>query len=227
MLTIWPYLANSPVSTHWGWSSLVRDAYKRNRHLFDPTRAKFFTGIFDSQEGTNPSPIPGLLAIHIRRGDFKDHCEHLSRWSADWNAFNSFPEFLDKFELPDGGGGGQTSEENTKTYIRHCYPSIEQIVEKVKEVRMKAADPLRYLYIMTNGQKPWVEELKSALAHDMSWDQLSSSRDLRITWEQKFVAQCLDMYVAQRAQVFIGNGVSALFSGDDADAESDTTSGPV
>lgn len=63
---------------------------------------------------------------------------------------------------------------------------------------------------MTNGPTSWVKELKSALAQDMSWDQLGSSRDLAITWEQKFVAQALDMYVAQRAQVFIGNGVSAL-----------------
>lgn len=97
-------------------------------------------------------------------------------------------------------------------YVERCYPSVEQIVERVKRVRTEYPQPLRYLYIMTNGATSWVEELKSALTKDMEWDQVGSSRDLKVTWEQKFVAQALDMYVAQRAQVFIGNGVSGLLS---------------
>lgn len=97
-------------------------------------------------------------------------------------------------------------------YVERCYPSVEQIVEKVKRVRMEATHPLRYLYIMTNGATSWVEELKSALAKDIGWDHIGSSRDLKMTWEQKFVAQALDMYVAQRAQVFLGNGVSGFLS---------------
>ncbi|KAH0836500.1 hypothetical protein J3R83DRAFT_8137 [Lanmaoa asiatica] len=210
MLTIWPYLAKSPVSTHWGWSPLIHDAYRKNQHLFEPPKTTFFGGLFGSQEDGVTAPIPGLLAIHVRRGDFKDHCTHLGEWAADWNAFNSFPEFHDKFDLPTDGGWGKTSDENLKLYIERCYPSIEQIVDKVRRVRVEAADPLRYLYIMTNGATPWVEELKSALVQAMDWDQVGSSRDLKVTWEQKFVAQALDMYVAQRAQVLIGNGVSAL-----------------
>jgi len=96
--------------------------------------------------------------------------------------------------------------------MRRCYPSIEEIVEKVRQVRMEAADPLRYLYIMTNGAAPWVEELKTAIIQDMDWDHVGSSRDLDLSWEQKFVSQALDMSVAQRAQVFIGNGWSSLTS---------------
>ena len=112
--------------------------------------------------------IPGLLAIHVRRGDFKGHCVHLAKWSSDWNAFNSFPEFHDKFDRPTDGGWGETSEANVELYVRRCYPSIEQIIEKVSQVQKEAADPLRYLYIMTNGPRSWVEELKSALAQNMS-----------------------------------------------------------
>ena len=137
---------------------------------------------------------------------------HLANWSSDWNAFNSFPEFRDKFERPTDGGWGETTEANMQLYLERCYPSIEQIVEKVRQVRTEAADPLRYLYIMTNGATSWVEELKTALENDIGWDQVSSSRDLNVTWEQKFLTQALDMFVAQRAQVFIGNGVSVLLS---------------
>ena len=224
MLSIWPYLSKSPVTTHWGWSPLVHDAFSRNRHLFEPT---FWGGIFDSQEGNMSLAIPGLLAIHVRRGDFKDHCVHLAKWSSDWNAFNSFPEFYDKFDRPTDGGWGETSEANIELYIRRCYPSIEQITEKVSQIQKEAVDPLRYLYIMTNGPTPWVEELKSALVQDMSWDHVGSSRDLKTTWEQNFVAQALDMYVAQRAQVFIGNGVSVLRSYRNSCTESGMISGPV
>ena len=225
MLSIWPYLSKSPVITHWGWSPLVHDAFSRNRHLFEPTT--FFGGLFDSEEENTSLAIPGLLAIHVRRGDFKDHCVHLAKWSSDWNAFNSFPEFHDKFDRPTDGGWGETSEANVELYVRHCYPSIEQIVEKVSQVRKETDDPLRYLYIMTNGPTPWVEELKSALAQNMSWDHVGSSRDLKMTWEEKFVAQALDMYVAQRAQVFIGNGVSVPCSYRNSCTESGMISGPV
>lgn len=223
MLTIWPYLVESPVSTHWGWSPIIHDAYEKNKHLFEP-RSRFFARLFGSQEDTRTAPIPGLLAIHVRRGDFIEHCENLAKWGADWNAFNSFPEFPDKFGRPTEG---KTEAEMIELYVRRCYPSIEQIVEKVREVRKDAAEPLRYLYIMTNGRLPWVEELKSALRQDMSWVGVSSSRDLEITWEQKFVAQALDMYVGQRAQVLIGNGVSALLSDDDLCVNSAVISGPA
>ncbi|KAG8220783.1 hypothetical protein J3R82DRAFT_2215 [Butyriboletus roseoflavus] len=212
LLSIWPYLGRSPVSTHWGWSPLIHDAYRENRHFFEPTNTTLLGGFFGPREETTAVPIPGLLAIHVRRGDFKDHCVHLAKWSSDWNAFNSFPEFHDKFDPPTDGGWGETSEKNMKLYLKRCYPSVEQIVEKVRQVRMEAANPLRHLYIMTNGETPWVEELKSALGNDMGWDQISSSRDLEVTWEQKFVAHALDMHVAQRAQVLIGNGWSSLTS---------------
>ncbi|KAF8449263.1 hypothetical protein L210DRAFT_2653848 [Boletus edulis BED1] len=213
MLSIWPYLSRSPVSMQWGWSSLVEDAFRRNFHPLESRMPSFLRGISNVFREENSSlTIPGLLAIHIRRGDFKDHCVHLAKWGADWHAFNSFPEFIDKFDRPTDSGWGEASEQTIELYNRRCYPSIEQIVEKVNRVQKEAADPLRHLYIMTNGPTPWVQELKSALAQNMSWDHITSSRDLELTWEQKFVAYAVDMYIAQRAQVFIGNGWSSLTS---------------
>ncbi|KAJ7765301.1 hypothetical protein B0H16DRAFT_1717847 [Mycena metata] len=48
-------------------------------------------------------------------------------------------------------------------------------------------------------------------AHD--WiDGIGTSRDLELSWEQKFVAEAVDMHVAQRAEKFIGNGFSSLTS---------------
>ena len=61
---------------------------------------------------------------------------------------------------------------------------------------------------MTNGKREWLDELKSKLGELKQWESVHTSRDLHLSWEQKFVAQAVDMLVAQRAEVYIGNGVS-------------------
>ena len=153
------------------------------------------------------APFPGLLVLHIRRGDFKDHCHHLANWSSEWNGFNSFPEFIDKFSRPSGGGWGVTTPANTALYLKHCFPTVEQIVDKVMEVR-NVSEGLKNVYVMTNGGLSWVNELKTALRKAHNWDQIASSSDLKLSREQKYVAQTVDMMIGQRAHVFIGNGVS-------------------
>jgi len=44
------------------------------------------------------------------------------------------------------------------------------------------------------------------------WEHIGSSRDLRLTREQRHNSQAMDMAVAQRAEVFIGNGFSSMTS---------------
>ena len=56
-----------------------------------------------------------------------------------------------------------------------------------------------------------MEELKDELRKMGGWEQVVSSRDLELGWEQQYVAQAVDMLIGQRAQVIIGNGVSARF----------------
>ncbi|KAG2040086.1 hypothetical protein BDR03DRAFT_950245 [Suillus americanus] len=205
MLSIWKYLKDSPVLTHWRWSPLIHNAYRQNRHIFEGLSGSAVTENYTA-------PIPGLLALHVRRGDFQEHCVHLANWSSNWNAFNMFPEFSDKFQRPTDGGWGETSEKNMQMYMQRCFPTIDQIVEKVVRVRVESEQPLTHIYIMTNGVGAWVEELKEALRNSGDWDQIKSSRDLDITWEQKSVVQALDMLVAQRSEVLIGNGWSSLTS---------------
>ena len=67
--------------------------------------------------------------------------------------------------------------------------------------------PLDRVYIMTNGASEWVAHLKAALAATGHFAHVASSRDLVLSWEQKYVAQAVEMLVGERAQVFIGNGV--------------------
>jgi len=91
-------------------------------------------------------------------------------------------------------------------YLKHCFPTVEQIVDKVMEVR-NVSEGLKKVFVMTNGELSWVNELKHALRKAHNWDQIASSSDLKLSWEQKYVAQSVDMMIGQKAQVFIGNGV--------------------
>ncbi|KAG9309925.1 hypothetical protein JVU11DRAFT_9957 [Chiua virens] len=236
ILSIWPRLSQSPILREFSWSPLVLGAFARNAHLFGPKTQSFrFLPSYMQPSSPKPTPtelhnvepilpaakvdpITGLLVLHIRRGDFADHCSHLANWSSDWNGFNKFATLPDKFRPPYDGGGGQTTEANTKYYFKRCFPTVEQIVERVREVLADqkrlygGAKELRRVYVMTNGEAAWLDELKEALMWIKPWDSVTSSRDLRLSWEAKPVAQAMDMLVGQRAQVFIGNGFSSLTS---------------
>jgi hypothetical protein len=194
-------LRKSPILTTFDWSPLARLAFKANaNHFQSPHHPPAIAS--ESYE-----PLPSLLALHIRRGDFLDHCIHLANWSADWNGFNKFPNLLDQFDPPAGGGNGVNIPENYDIYLKHCLPSIEQIVAKITEIR-RVSSGLRYIYILTNAPEPWLDELKEALRRAHDWHRIASSRDLDLSWEQKYIAQMVDMMIAERAEVFVGNGVS-------------------
>lgn len=50
-----------------------------------------------------PFIIPGLLAVHIRRGDYEQHCKFLSEWRVEygyWNCFGSYS--ASKPTFPEG-----------------------------------------------------------------------------------------------------------------------------
>jgi hypothetical protein len=202
-------LYQSPMVREFRWSPLVLETFERNKHLFAPKKL------------TKPTPedrypvIPGLLALHIRRGDFETHCNNLARWGSTWSGFNQLPEIIDYFDPPPRPLSGEITEEIMEAYQKSCYPSIAQIVDKVEEIRRsQAGKGLKYVFIMTNGQVPWIRELKAELNKVAKWDLVSSSRDAKLSREQKYIAQASDMLIGQRAHVFIGNGVSVCFFQD-------------
>lgn len=277
-----------------------------------------------------------ILALHLRRGDFRDHCAHLAKYSSTYTGFSSFPDVaeLDAFYVPhvlNHTNAGATSwtgvqvtppdslivdseQEKYDIYYRHCFPDVQQIVQRVRDVvhdfemelhrqkqdetqeqpwwawggvkkddrlrrnartyssttitaqaidstysasssssnaaryashyakrstipqheRLSRLSPpislanqiLRKVYIMSNGDRQWLSNVADALKADtarskiglgrredgewefeFAWEDVGTSRDLDLGWEEKPVAQALDMYIAQRAEVFVGNGV--------------------
>ena len=214
VLDIFPGFVKSPIMAGFRWSPPIESAFENNRPLISPLT--FFDKHLSNLPFFRPTirypMISGLLVLHIRRGDFSEHCAHLARWSSTFNGFNSFPELPDQFEPPPGAGWGENTPENMALYMQRCFPSIEQIAAKVAAVReTQAGRGLRNVYIMTNGAKEWVEELKAALFALGGFEHVTGSRDVKLSWEQKYVAQAVDMLIGQRAQVLIGNGVSVAF----------------
>lgn len=203
VLSIWPSLSKSPVLTHFGWSSLAHDGFDTNRDLFSPAP------LAPPQPEDPYSRLDGLLALHLRRGDFLEHCANLAHWGANFNGFNQFSEFPDPWRRPVEA----SPEETMSLYLRRCIPDIDQILEKVERVRSSSVgDGLKSIYIMTNGDVAWLDELKAALLWVYPWERIATSRDMVLTWEEKFVAQSMDMLIGERAQAFIGNGVSGFMT---------------
>lgn len=132
---------------------------------------------------------------------------------------------------PEHWEEGKYEKDVLPVYKRRCYPTIEQIVHRVREIRLEHPR-LNRIYVMTNGKHDWLQELRLSLLVDSDshainvgleteveelklgkWEEVKTSRDMVLDWEQKHVAVSVDAAIAMRADVLIGNGWSSL-SGD-------------
>lgn len=189
-----------------------------------------------------------------------------------YTGYNTQPSLPDRFLMENATlRDSMSADERKAVYRDKCLVDVDKVrkrvVKAVKEWRTERLQAerekrrpgiagwwrmrgeeervkkmLRKVYVMTNGDTEFLDELKSALMADAqrsvfrsrnkfkmedshaqpmseeeydfdfawSWDEVSTSRDLDIGWETKYVAQGMDMYVGQRAEVFVGNGFSSL-----------------
>src|ERR1700691_3869613 len=140
ILSLWPSLSTSPILTSFTWSPLVQSAVSRNFALLQPISPQ---SLFDI---SSKSTLTGLVAIHLRRGDYKRHCPRLATWSSSFMGLNQFPSLPDKFyptlhPLP---------QEHEEYYLQHCLPTVPQIVEKLRTLRDENPG-LRRVYVLSNG----------------------------------------------------------------------------
>ena len=189
-------------------------AFDMNREMIAPSPAfrpyLSSTSLQVVKSSERYTPLPGLMAVHIRRGDFVRHCKRINEWQAKFFGYNAFPSFTDKLTVPEDASAADKAE----IYRMHCFPEIDDIVRKIEEVRSsEASHGIENLYIMTNGPSAWIADLKKALmSSSSSWNRITSSREIIVNHEQEYVKQAVDMLIGQRAQVFIGNGVSDAHS---------------
>ncbi|KAF8068824.1 hypothetical protein FPV67DRAFT_1489847 [Lyophyllum atratum] len=201
IISMWDGISISPILADYLWSPLVQSAVLRNFPVLEPASAK---ALFDvSSKGT----LEGLVAVHLRRGDYRRHCPRLAGWRSLYNGINQHPDLPDKF---DPAPYPPKSEAFENYYLQHCLPTVEQLVERLRALR-KDNPKLRRVYVLTNAWGWWLSGLKAALQKD-GWDDLRSSLDLELDSAQKNVAMAVDMAIAEKAEVFVGNGFSSLSS---------------
>lgn len=201
ILSVWESLAKSPMLTDFAWSPLVQSAVSRNFALLQPESAR------DLYDAHSRKSLAGLVALHLRRGDYKHHCPNLAKWGADYMGINQHPSLPDRF---DRSPYVNDTDARLSYYLDHCWPSTEQVVEKLRGIR-KEYPGLKRVYVLSNEWAWTLDGLKSALEED-GWDDLVSSTDIVLDSEQKHVAMAVDMAIAEKAEVFIGNGFSSLSS---------------
>ncbi|KAG9043944.1 hypothetical protein FS837_008964 [Tulasnella sp. UAMH 9824] len=209
ILPTWDLLQESPVLNNFSWSPLVRGIVARNmRLLADVSR-------WDLPPTAPTTSIPGLLAIHLRRGDFIDHCDNLNHWASVWSGWNSFPGYRDNF-FTLAQAASMTYEERLPYFQQHCLPSVDQLVSRLNVVRREwelggqsGERKLKRAYLLTNAEPEYKKELKERLLAD-GWEHVAMTSDLSVEQPEVEVDVAADMMIGQYAEVFVGNGFSSL-----------------
>lgn len=155
-----------------------------------------------------------------------------------FNQFPSFVDVLDPDGYVDRQRHNQNHDSETDIiksyYLKRCLPDIPQIVERLREVKRHHPN-LKRVYVLSNAWETWLDELRRELtkasagkgesedgpkstsarwdpdaAAEEPWEEVITSYDLLLDAEQRYVGVAVDMAIAERADVFVGNGVSML-----------------
>ncbi|TFK63915.1 hypothetical protein BDN72DRAFT_847158 [Pluteus cervinus] len=206
ILPLWESFSKSPVSQLLDSSPIVKAAIVRNKFLFSPR----------DRAGWTKNPYDRMMAMHIRRGDFKEACLNLAYWNSTFYSWNLMPSLPDPLDMPLHLGW------NTPAYnvaiLERCLPDAESIVDKARRAREEYLGSLGsqeknldIMYLLTNEKGEWLEEMKKALEKD-GWSMIVTSSDLELNSEETDVSMAIDMDIARMAAVFIGNGWSSFTS---------------
>jgi len=204
IIEVFEPLMESPIITQLRWSPLVDSAVQDNLHALIP-----FTQPSSFSPDDKKSSLSGLLVVHLRLGDFDVHCYRIHKQSMHTQGWFELPGIPDKFDPPSE----EEWEARHDYYYKSCSPSFYQIINKLQEIReSEQGKGLRPIYLMSNGSPDYLHGLKSVLMDNVGWEFVMSSRDMSYNAPQQYISHAVDMAIAQRAQVFLGNGFSSLSS---------------
>lgn len=210
ILSLWDEFSKSPVSRLLGTSPIVKSAVDANEYLFLPRGPRPAYPI-------TQDPFERMMAMHVRRGDFGEACYRLAYHNATFYSWNLLPILPDTFNVPPELVWNTTAY--TQTYLDRCLADAPAIAKKARDSRdayveagnstEKYKRTLDVMYLLTNAKGEWLDMLKGLLRKD-GWHTIVTSADLELDVEQTDVNMAVDMDIARKAAVFIGNGVSVL-----------------
>jgi len=110
--TIWPVFQNY-LSNHFKWSDNVLNIMNRTQ-----TKLNLRPASVPPTEGGD-----AYMAIHLRRGDFGEHCKYLGENEQGFTTWATLP-ILQPAILPP-----KLDTHNATTVMDHCYPSLYRILD--------------------------------------------------------------------------------------------------
>ncbi|ODN80051.1 hypothetical protein L198_07861 [Cryptococcus wingfieldii CBS 7118] len=213
-LDLYESFIKSPAMEHFSFSPRVLSILNDRLQILSPT-----TPLYDLEaaaEGKGKSAISTpiwkhVLAMHIRRGeDWERVCEEKGETSANMVSFNKLPLLPGNENVPPSTDMVEATRMGL--YRAKCLPETLDIIGRARRMR-KNHPLLKSVYILTDtDDAAWVGEMKKWLESE-GWDHVWIGKDdVWGGWEEKEVGVAVDMEIARRAGVFVGNGFSMTSS---------------
>ncbi|KAF7327217.1 hypothetical protein MKEN_00298800 [Mycena kentingensis (nom. inval.)] len=207
VLDLWDEFSRSPVSTTLRPSPLVHRAVEANlaSGVLSGKKKTRFWGTAETDD-----PFPRMLAFHLRRGDYIQHCQNLLDYGAGYYGWAQLPF------LPDVVNQRLEKATEREARMAMCLPDVAGMVRRIEEVSRdwQSAEKTRKLeiiYLLTNESGPFLGQVVEALGR-AGRPVVVTTRNLHLTNEQFEVSMAVDMEIAKRAAVFVGNGWSSFTS---------------
>ncbi|KAJ3306648.1 hypothetical protein HDU93_006180, partial [Gonapodya sp. JEL0774] len=138
------------------------------------------------------TPVSRVLALHLRRGDFKSHCGFVTERRLSWTGANTLVDstFDPLIASPD-------------EFRRRCYPTSDETADVILKAIRWSHSSIEAVYVATDAS---ALEVRQLAAHLPTGTVVKSTRDACLRPEEKHVAVAIDMEIAENAGVFVGNG---------------------
>lgn len=126
--------------------------------------------------------------------------------------FNTLPKHPGNEDIPPSPGMARPARRGL--YKAKCQPEIIEIIARARRMR-KNHPLLKSTYVITDAPTKWVNELRKWLLSE-GWENVwIGSRDVWAGRTDREVGQMVELEMARRSGVYVGNGVSLLQFGAD------------
>ncbi|KAL7421402.1 hypothetical protein Q5752_004287 [Cryptotrichosporon argae] len=203
---------HSPVLAHFTFSPLVLSILNRMLPHLAPDASPYDLARVAHTTSAVPLRTPvwkHVLALHLRRGDgWQATCDEKGARAAPLVGWNKLPNLPGNENVPPPAD--MVAATRLGMYRAKCDPSVLEIIARARRMR-KNHPLLRAVYILTDADAAWADEMRMWMASE-GWDKVFVGNQDLYGDDDAEVGVAVDMEVARRAGVFVGNGFSTTSS---------------
>ncbi|KAF8210210.1 hypothetical protein K438DRAFT_2052484 [Mycena galopus ATCC 62051] len=203
----WSFLASSAIHAIWpSFKEYLSSTFQWSAQILE---------IVERARPTEP-----YMALHLRRGDFEGHCNGLAASQTGFTTWGTLPELQDASIFPP-----KLELNNHSSVMQHCFPSLRRILDAI-DSQARVNPHVNTLHVLHDGS--WDHPSVYLQYYKLEAAVKSPKRILKAGWRggpMKVVthsgtlplrsgesdwAVAVDVELARRANIFIGNGYSSL-----------------